>query len=112
MAKNEKVDQYINALDADAKRLASELRALIFAAAPAAKEEFKWSRPCYELRKPFCSFVAHKAHVSFAFERGAELDDPRGLLEGSGKSMRHVKIALGGKVPPGLRALIRDAAKL
>jgi hypothetical protein len=33
-----------------------------------------------------------KAHVNVGFFRGAELDDPEGLLEGSGKYMRHVKL--------------------
>lgn len=33
-----------------------------------------------------------KAHVNVGFFRGAELEDPAGLLEGSGKLMRHVKL--------------------
>lgn len=35
---------------------------------------------------------AFKAHVNVGFFRGAELDDPSGLLEGTGKFMRHVKL--------------------
>ena len=35
---------------------------------------------------------AFKAHVNVGFFRGAELDDPSGLLEGTGKFMRHVKV--------------------
>ena len=35
---------------------------------------------------------AFKAHVNVGFFRGAELDDPAGLLEGTGKFMRHVKL--------------------
>ncbi len=31
-------------------------------------------------------------HVNVGFFHGAELDDPAGLLEGSGKRMRHVKL--------------------
>lgn len=31
-------------------------------------------------------------HLNAGFFRGAELDDPDGLLEGDGKFMRHVKI--------------------
>ena len=33
-----------------------------------------------------------KAHVNIGFFRGAEIADPRGLLEGTGKFMRHVKL--------------------
>src|ERR1044072_7807067 len=32
------------------------------------------------------------AHVNVGFFRGAELDDPEGLLEGTGKFMRHEKL--------------------
>ena len=35
------------------------------------------------------------AHVNVGFFRGAELDDPHGLLVGSGRRMRHVKIQPG-----------------
>src|ERR1043166_5820855 len=35
---------------------------------------------------------AFQAHVNIGFFRGAQLDDPEGLLEGTGKSMRHVKL--------------------
>jgi len=38
---------------------------------------------------------AFRAHVNVGFFRGAELDDPAGLLEGTGKLMRHVKLAPG-----------------
>lgn len=35
---------------------------------------------------------AFRAHVNVGFFRGAELADPEGLLEGTGKFMRHVKL--------------------
>ena len=35
------------------------------------------------------------AHVNVGFFYGAELDDPAGLLQGSGKRMRHVKLKPG-----------------
>lgn len=34
----------------------------------------------------------HTKWVSLHFMRGADLDDPAGILEGSGKRLRHVKI--------------------
>lgn len=53
---------------------------------------------------------AFKAHVNVGFFRRAELDDPAGLLEGSGKSMRHVKLVPGRVLnAAALDALIRDA---
>ena len=38
---------------------------------------------------------AFKAHVNVGFFRGAEMVDPKGLLEGTGKFMRHVKLRPG-----------------
>jgi hypothetical protein len=35
---------------------------------------------------------AFKAYVNVGFFRGAEISDPEGLLEGTGKFMRHVKL--------------------
>jgi hypothetical protein len=40
----------------------------------------------------FAYVSAFKAHVNVGFFRGAELADPAGLLEGTGKFMRHVKL--------------------
>ena len=44
----------------------------------------------------FAYVNAFKGHVNVGFFRGAELDDPVGLLEGTGKYMRHVKLAPDG----------------
>ncbi len=44
---------------------------------------------------PFGYVNAFKAHAAVGFFHGAALDDPAGLLEGSGKAMRHVKLRPG-----------------
>jgi hypothetical protein len=41
---------------------------------------------------------AFRAHVNVGFFRGAEIADPEGLLEGTGKFMRHVKLRPGRDV--------------
>ena len=43
----------------------------------------------------FAYVNAFKAHVNVGFFRGAEIADPAGLLQGTGKFMRHVKISPG-----------------
>ena len=43
----------------------------------------------------FCYVNAFTGHVNVGFFLGAGLDDPAGLLEGSGKFMRHVKLRPG-----------------
>lgn len=58
----------------------------------------------------FAYVDAFSAHVNVGFFRGADLDDPRGLLEGSGKMMRHVKIKPGTRVDEAaLLALVQQA---
>ncbi len=44
---------------------------------------------------PFGYVNVFKAHVNVGFYNGADLRDPAGLLEGSGKRMRHVKLRPG-----------------
>lgn len=43
----------------------------------------------------FAYVDAFTAHVNAGFFGGADLDDPEGMLEGSGRFMRHVKLRPG-----------------
>jgi hypothetical protein len=53
---------------------------------------------------------AFRAHVNVGFFHGASLADPGGLLEGTGKRMRHVKLHWGRPVDAeALSALIAAA---
>lgn len=52
----------------------------------------KWGNACYYADgKAFASLYQTKSGMNLALP-GAELPDPRGLLEGTGKTMRHVKL--------------------
>lgn len=65
-----------------------------------------WPVACVE-EAAFAYVAAFRAHVNVGFFRGAELADPAGLLEGTGKRMRHVKLRPGRPVDTdALRALI------
>jgi hypothetical protein len=58
----------------------------------------------------FAYVNAFRAHVNVGFFRGAELADPEGLLEGTGRFMRHVKLRPAEDVnESALRELIRNA---
>jgi hypothetical protein len=58
----------------------------------------------------FAYVNAFKAHVNVGFFRGAEIADPKRLLEGTGKVMRHVKLSPERDVDAGaLTKLIKDA---
>jgi hypothetical protein len=59
---------------------------------------------------PFGYVNTFTAHVNIGFFNGAGLDDPLGLLEGSGKRMRHVRLTSGRKIDcAALTALIETA---
>jgi hypothetical protein len=46
----------------------------------------------------FAYVSAHRGHINVGFYQGADLPDPAGLLQGSGKRMRHVKARWGEPV--------------
>jgi hypothetical protein len=56
---------------------------------------------------PFAYVDAFSAHVNVGFFHGASLADPAGLLEGTGRYMRHVKLRPGRVVDaPSLEGLV------
>lgn len=58
----------------------------------------------------FAYVNAFTAHVNVGFFLGALLDDPAGIVEGTGKRMRHVKLKPGDEPDAAsLEALIVDA---
>jgi hypothetical protein len=59
---------------------------------------------------PFAYVGIHKAHVSIGFFQGASLRDPAGLLEGTGKRMRHVKLKPGQAFDTAALGALVDAA--
>ena len=92
-------DRWFNELTPEQAHPLKQLRALILRADPRIVEEMKWSRPCYAINGLICYLFKAKQHVSMGFQQGAQLEDPNGLLEGTGKSMRHLKFALASDVP-------------
>ena len=100
------------------RKLALATRSLILAEAPDASEFV------YELYtiadhftftdKPSDAFVFTTTHVKWVnlgFNFGTQLRDPRGLLRGEGKWIRHVRIAQSSDLEaPGVRELIKAAA--
>jgi hypothetical protein len=87
------VDNYIANLDEWQGEIISEVRRIILNAAPEALESIKWAQPVYEINGPFAYIKAFKKAVNFGFWRGADINDPQGLLQGSGEKMRHFKIS-------------------
>lgn len=92
-------DQWFAGLEEPVASLAAALRTLIQTAVPTASECIKWGVPVYEQSGPVCSIRKAKNYVALQFHlSGTQLDDPAGLLKGSGKNMRHVKIHASEKI--------------
>jgi hypothetical protein len=96
-------------LEADVDRLLAEhppeqraiehaLRATIRRELPAGVEQVDFSNKLIafgrsmKIRGLLFAIIAHKVHVNLQLADGAALPNPDGLIEGTGKRIRHVKI--------------------
>ncbi|KPK80545.1 MAG: hypothetical protein AMS27_16850 [Bacteroides sp. SM23_62_1] len=86
-----KVIEYINAAQSHQKEIMLTIRKMIFELVPDVGEAIKWGTPVYSRIKNICYMAAFKKHVTFAFYNGQMLKDPDGILEGTGKMMKHIK---------------------
>jgi uncharacterized protein DUF1801 len=59
--------------------------------------------------KAFCHIAAYEKHVNLGFNNGALLEDPHGLLAGTGKRIRHIRIASKQDLKKPLPVYIRAA---
>lgn len=65
-----------------------------------------------KMKEGYVYILPYKSWVNLGFYKGAMLDDPHGLLEGTGKSLRHIKIRSIEDVDrEGIRELIQLAYK-
>jgi hypothetical protein len=83
------VEQYIEKQSSPQKEIVERLRKIILRTFPDVKEEMKMGVPWYEGK---LYVVALKDHVNLGFCLKGLSQKEKGLLEGSGKKMRHVKI--------------------
>jgi len=89
------------------------LRRFVARAAPKLQESVKWGNGCWLKGKDPVSYVySAPDHVQFGFFRGAQIADPRGLLEGKGAYVRHVKVRTTKEIDEtAFRALLRQAVR-
>jgi len=92
MPDNKTTDTWIAAVEPHLRPIAVALRRLILDACPDLAESIKWGNPVYEHSGKVCYLATTKAYVSLGFFNGAALTDPEGIMEGTGKKMRHVKV--------------------
>jgi hypothetical protein len=112
--KKTKKNPYVRDDNRELQKVVRALRSFVNGIVPGVKETVNaWGIPTFEKKGPFCFYMVGKNHVTFGFHFGTALPDPEGLLEGTGKNIRHVKLPnVEGLEQKGLRELVLAAARL
>jgi len=113
---SEDLSRFLAQLDPAVRRIFIKTHALVRRALPKPVESFDGQYLGVGLGEGYKGMIfaisAHKAHVTLGISDGARLDDPDGLLEGTGKRHRDVKIRDVDKLAdPALGRLISRAVK-
>jgi hypothetical protein len=89
------------------------LRKFVKGVAPELEEFVKWGNGCWVKGKvPIAYVYSDTGFVQFGFVRGSSLADPKGLLEGKGQYVRHVKVRKVADIDErAFGALLRQAAR-
>lgn len=107
------VDAIVAKLKSPQKEAVQQLRELVLETGQDLKEQVKWRNPTYTRKGNVCWIIVYQDHTDFGFFRGTELRDPKKLLEGTGRGLRHVKIWKPEDVKPAdLRPLLKNALDL
>jgi hypothetical protein len=89
------------------------LRAFVKRVSPKLQESVKWGNGCWILGKTPVAYVySAPDFTQFGFFAGSSLKDPKRLLNGAGKFVRHIKVVKPSDIDEGaFAALLRQAAK-
>jgi len=92
---------------------ARALRTVIAAAFPEAVEQVDFGNKLLAVGKSMAmhdlafAIIPHSAHVNLQLPDGVDLPDPDGLIEGTGKRIRHVKVrSVEAASSPAVRAIV------
>ena len=85
-----KVQKYVEKQKSSQKEICLKLREIILRTFPDIKEEMKWSVPAFSSGKFYIG--AMKNQVNLGFSVNGLTEKQLALFEGSGKTMRHIKI--------------------
>ena len=86
------------------KKIISQMLAEIILQAASKSSKFpKYGGLLYTLKPDekegqFCGIFVFKNHVNLSFANGTSLDDPQGVLEGTGKYRRHINFRSADEV--------------
>lgn len=105
-------DAYLKDQSPKNQTIIRALRKFVARVEPALSESVKWGNGCWIGKQgPVAYLYSDKGFVQFGFFRGASLKDPKGLLEGKGQYVRHIKVrAPSGIDERAFAALLRQAA--
>ncbi len=93
------IGNFLTHYSPDVQEIALALREIVLELAPDALEQLDVPAKmlAYGLQRTYkdmiCVIMPLKAGVNLGFPRGVDLPDPAGLLTGSGKRARHVRIS-------------------
>lgn len=82
----------IRLLSETSYEIVEAVRTLVNKTFKSTSEEVKYGGILFTSGVQFCGVFAYKEHVSVEFGSGAKIEDDIGLLEGSGKGRRHLKL--------------------
>ena len=107
------IDGFIRKQPAHLRAVLEELRRLVNSTVPKTEASLKWGMPCFTLHgNMMCTLGSHKSHVNLILVGPPEgFADPAGLLEGTGKGGRHLKLRSLDDLPrTAVRTWLRTAA--
>lgn len=86
-------DAYFDDQPAPNRAVIRKLRAFVKRVAPELEESVKWGNGCWlKDGDPIAYVYTAPDHTQFGFIAGSALRDPRGVLLGAGKWVRHVRL--------------------
>ena len=104
-------DDYLANQRSSHQEIIDSLRELVRRVAPRLSEAVMWGNGCWiDNGKPVAYVHAERDCVQFGFFNGSALKDPKRLLEGKGRYVRHTKVrSPSGIDRRALAALLRQA---
>jgi hypothetical protein len=109
------IEKFFVELPAEKREIAMKLRDVFLSADKKITETIKWNQLTfvYKGNLAFIYSYPKSDYVNLGFMKALQLTDPKQLFEGSGKSMRHVKIySLKDIKPAQIKAWAKEAMEL
>jgi hypothetical protein len=111
-----KIQQVILNLPEEKREVALLLRDAMLNANKKLKETLKWGQLTFVYGKANIAFIYTTKttnYMNLGFFRAVELSDPKKLLEGTGKGMRHIKVYSVKDIPAAqIKKWVKEAISL